>query len=303
MSATTIDTVPVSAPPRPRRRSGRMRLYLRRFLRNKTAVVGLVVFVLLVLLAIFGKLLTPWTYYSLDFDNFSEPPSALHWFGTTGNGGDMFAQVVHGLGRSLVIGLTVSAGTLLIGAFLGALAAYLGGKPEKVILGFINFLLACPSFLLMAIIALKSGGNWIWLIFVLTLFNWMIMGRVIWQLSTSIREREFVAAARYMGVPGPVVVFRHIVPNIGSLLVVEFVVGVVNAVMSETALSYLGFGILIPDVSLGSLLTSGQSLLYTTPWAFWFPAGALTLLTVSIAFMADGLRDALDPTSAAGGKA
>lgn len=294
---------PLAQPPRTRRRGGRMRLYARRFLRNKVAVGGLVVFVLLVLVALFGGFLTPWTYYDLDFGNLGQPPSATHWFGTAQVGSDMYAMVVHGLGRSLVIALSVSAGTLIIGAFLGALAAYLGGRPEKVILGVINFLLACPSFLLMAIIALKTGGNWVWLIFVLTLFNWMIIGRVIWQLSTSIRERDFVAAARYMGIAGPVVVLRHIVPNIGSLLVVEFIVGIVNAVMSETALSYLSFGVKLPDVSLGSLLTAGQSLLRTTPWAFWFPAGALTLLTVSVAVMADGLRDALDPSSAAGGKA
>jgi peptide/nickel transport system permease protein len=286
-----------------RRRNSRGRLYVRRFMRNGTAVVGLVIFALLVLFAIAGSWFTPWRYDTIDFLALGQPPSSTHWFGTAQVGTDLYAMVVHGLGRSLIIALSVSAITLFVGAFLGALAAYLGGKPEKVILGIINFLLACPAFLLTAIIALKTGGNWVMLILVLALFGWMIMGRVIWQMSTSIREREFVAAARFMGVRGYVVVFRHIVPNIGSLLVVEFTLGIVSTVMSETALSFLGFGVKIPDVSLGSLLTAGQSLLNTTPWAFWFPAGALLLLTLSVGFMADGLRDALDPTSAAGGRA
>ena len=303
MGETISPTLPVRGVGRRVRGSSRTLLYGRRFMRNGPAVGGLVFFLALVAFAVFGGKLVPWSYSDIDFSSLGKPPSATHWFGTTQVGTDMFAMVAHGLGRSLIIAITVSALTLLIGAFLGALAAYLGGRPEAVILGIINFLLACPAFLLTAIIAQKTGGNWVMLIGVLTLFGWMVMGRVIWQLSTSIRERDFVSAARFMGVKGHVVVFRHIVPNIGSLLVVQFTLGIVTTVMSETALSFLGFGIKIPDVSLGSLLTAGQTLLMTTPWAFWFPAGALLLLTLSVGFMADGLRDALDPNSAAGGKA
>jgi len=285
------------------RHSSRLRLYVRRFMRNGPAVGGLVIFGLLVLLAVVGPRLVPWTYYDIDWDALGAPPSATHWFGTAQVGTDMFAMVVHGLGRSLIIALSVSAISLFVGAFLGALAAYLGGRAETVIIWFVNFLLACPPLLLMCIIATRMSHAWAMLIVVLAMFNWMVMARVIWQLSTSIREREFVVAARFMGVRSVSVVFRHIVPNIGSLLVVEFTVGIVSAVMMETALSFLGFGIQLPDVSLGSLLTAGQSLLLTTPWGFWFPSAALLLLTLSVGFMSDGLRDALDPNSAAGGKA
>src|SRR5690606_16026733 len=122
-------------------------------------------------------------------------------------------------------------------------------------------------------------------------------------LSLSLREREFVHAARYMGVPGMRIVVRHLIPNIGSLLVINFTLGVVGAVMAETGLSFLGFGVKLPDVSLGSLIGIGASSISSTPWMFYFPAAALTLLTVSMALVADGLRDALDPTSAAGGRA
>ncbi len=294
---------PQSEAKSPRQSNSRMRLYVRRFVRNKPALVGLVVFVILVLVALFGSFLTPYSIEDIDFLALSKPPSSTHWFGTNSTGLDLYAMTVHGLGRSLVIALTVSAATIIIAAILGSLAAYLGGVAEKVILGIVNFLLVCPVFLMEALIAQKSGGNWLWLTAVLTLFGWMVMARVIWQLSTSIREREFIAAARYMGVKGFTVVIRHMIPNIGSLLIVEFVLGIVSTVMAETGLSFLGFGIKIPDVSLGSMLMDGQKSLSTTPWSFFFPAGTMTLLTISVALMADGLRDALDPNSAAGGRA
>jgi len=302
MSGTTLTAADAIARPA-RRNSSRMRLYVRRFLRNKPAVVGLAVFLGLIAFAVFGNFMTKWTYLTQDVTAFGKPPSSAHRWGTSTAGIDVFAMVVHGLGRSLVIGLSVSALTLIIAAFLGAIAAYVGGRVESIILGAVNFLLACPAFLLMCIVAQATGGAWAMIILVLTLFGWMLMARVIWQLSTSIREREFVVAARFMGIKGWVVALRHIVPNIGSLLVVEFTLGIVYAVMSETALSFLGFGIHTPDVSLGSILAAGQVLLTNTPWVFWPTAAALLLLTLSVGFMADGLRDALDPTSAAGGKA
>jgi peptide/nickel transport system permease protein len=285
------------------RRGSRMGLYRRRFMRNIPADVGLVIFVLLVLAALFGGRFTKWGYTDIDFTALTTPPSGTHWFGTNGTGLDVYAMTMHGLGRSLIIGVSVSLLTILIASFLGALAAYLGRTPEKVILGIVNFLLVCPIFLLEAMIAQKTGGNWIWLIIVLTGLGWMGMARVIWQLSTSIRERDFISAARYMGVGGPTVVFRHMIPNIGSLLVVEFILGIVAAVMAETALSFLGFGIKVPDVSLGSLLMDGQSTISTQPWSFFFPGGALTLLTVSVAAVAVRQNDAPDPHPAPGGRA
>lgn len=122
-------------------------------------------------------------------------------------------------------------------------------------------------------------------------------------MAISVRERDFVTAAKYMGVPLHTIVIRHLIPNIGSLLIINLTLGVVGAVMSETGLSFLGLGVKLPDVSLGTLLADGAKSLQSTPWEMYFPAAVLTMLTVSMAFVADGLRDALDPNSAAGGKA
>ena len=281
----------------------RRRLYLRRFLRNRGALAGLAVLALLVLFAVFGSLLTASTYTDVDFANLSSAPAPGHLFGTNGAGNDTYAQAVHGLQRSLVIALVVSALTTMIAAFVGAAAAYLGGLAEKVILAVIHFLLVVPAFLILALVSQRAHGDWPVLILVLTLFGWMFGARVVWSLTTSLREREYVQAARYMGVGRIRIVVRHLIPNIGSLLIVSFTLGVVATVQSETALSFIGFGVQPPDVSLGTMLSDGANTVSSAPWLFYFPAGLVTLLTVSMALIGDGLRDALDPTSRSGGRA
>jgi peptide/nickel transport system permease protein len=281
----------------------RRRLYLRRFLRNRGAVVGVAVLALLVLFALFGSLLTTYTYTDVDFANLTSPPSSEHLFGTNGAGNDTYAQAVHGLQRSLVIALVVSALTTMIAAFVGAAAAYLGGLAEKTILAVVHFLLVVPSFLILALVSQRAHGDWPVLILVLTVFGWMFSARVVWSLTTSLKEREYVHAARYMGVRPIRIVVRHLIPNIGSLLIVSFTLGVVATVQSETALSFIGFGVQPPDVSLGTMLSEGANTVSSAPWLFYFPAGLVTLLTVSMALIGDGLRDALDPTSRSGGRA
>lgn len=285
------------------RGTSKSRIYLRRFLRNRMAVVGTVIFIVLVLLAVFGKFITPWAYDEPDFLNLATGPSKEHWFGTTDSGNDLFAQVVHGLGRSLTIAVPAALAITILSALIGAGAALYGGALEKIVLAIIHFMLAVPTFLMIALLVSGSGGDWKVLTVVLIAFGWMYPARVIWSLALSIRENDYVRAARFMGVSRPTAIVRHIIPNVASLLVIQFMMGVVSTIMSETALSFLGLGVKLPDVSLGTLLQTGTGTLITTPWQFYFPALVLTLLTVSMAFIADGLRDAFDPNSNSGGRA
>ncbi|GGM52631.1 peptide ABC transporter permease [Microbacterium saperdae] len=288
----------------PRKRMSKWSLYYRRFMRNRPAVGGIIIFIALVLFAVIAPLLAKYSFTDLDFLNLSTPPSAEHWFGTTSSGNDTFAQTAVGLQRSLMIALTVSIGTTVISAVVGTAAAYFRGWTERITLLIIHFMMVIPSFLILSLISNKSGGDWrIIALIMIFVIGWYFPARVIWTMALSLREREYVQAARYMGVRGMVIVFRHMLPNIGSLLVINFTLGVVTAVTTETGLSFLGFGVKIPDVSLGSLIGSGANTITSAPWLFYFPAAALTLLTVSMALIADGLRDALDPTSAAGGRA
>lgn len=288
----------------PRKRMSKWSLYSRRFMRNKPAVAGVIIFILLVLAAIFAPMIAQYDHVELDFLNLGTPPDSEHWFGTTSAGNDTFAQVAVGLQRSLMIAVTVSVGTTAISAIIGTTAAYFGGWVERIILAVIHFMMVIPSFLILAMISNDSGGDWRVIAFIMIfVIGWFFPARVIWTMALSLREREYVHAARYMGVPGMKIVVRHLLPNIGSLLVINFTLGIVSAVMIETGLSFLGFGVKIPDVSLGSLIGSGANTITSAPWLFYFPAAALTLLTVSMALVADGLRDAFDPTSAAGGRA
>lgn len=281
------------------------RLYLRRFLRNRLAVVGVVIFVLLVLFSLFGGVFTSYAYSDADFAALTRPPSATHWFGTNQGGNDVYACAVHGLQRSLAIAVSVSALTVVVAAVIGSSAAYFGGRVEKATLAVIHFLLVVPSFLILALVSHRLAGDWRVLIVVLTVFGWMSTARVIWSVSTSLRERDYVTAAEFMGISAPRIILRHIIPNLGSLLIVNLTLGVVATVLSETALSFLGFGVQTPDVSLGTMLADGASTVTSAPWLFAFPAGLVVLLTMSMTFVGDGLRDALDPTSvtgAAGGR-
>ncbi|GAA3177721.1 MULTISPECIES: ABC transporter permease [Streptomyces] len=281
------------------------RLYLRRFLRNRLAVAGVAIFALLVLFSACGGLLTPYTYADTDFAALTQPPSATHWFGTNQGGNDVYASAVHGLQRSLVIAVSVSVLTVTVAAVIGSGAAYFGGRIERLTLAVIHFLLVVPSFLILALVSHRLAGDWRVLIVVLTVFGWMSTARVIWSVSTSLRERDYVTAAEFMGVGALRIIRRHLIPNLGSLLIVNLTLGVVTTVLSETALSFLGFGVQTPDVSLGTMLADGAGTVTSAPWLFAFPAGLVVLLTVSMTLIGDGLRDALDPTSvtgAAGGR-
>ncbi|WP_438307167.1 ABC transporter permease (plasmid) [Streptomyces sp. HUAS TT11] len=278
-------------------RLGSGRLYLRRFARNRGALLGVALFVLLVLFSVFGGLFTRFAYTDADFAALTQPPSATHYFGTNQGGNDVYAEAVHGLQRSLVIAVSVSVLTIVLAAVIGAGAAYFGGRVEKLTLMVIHFLLVVPSFLILALISHHLAGDWRVLILVLTVFGWMSTARVVWSLSTSLRERDYVLAAEFMGVRPWRIVMRHIIPNLGSLLIVNLTLGVVATVLSETALSFLGFGVQTPDVSLGTMLADGSGTITSAPWLFGYPAALVVLLTVSMTLVGDGLRDAFDPTS------
>jgi peptide/nickel transport system permease protein len=287
------------------RRVPKSTLIVRRFCRNKPALGGLIVFTLLALFAIVGPYVGRWSYTDLDFLALKQPPSVDHWLGTDVVGADMFALAVRGLGRSLMIGLIASFGITIIAAFVGTAVAYFEGWREKVGVWIIDMMLVIPTFFLLAIMVKGATGTsgWLWLTAALTIFGWVGYSRILRSIALSLREREYVAAARFMGVGSFTILRRHMIPNLGSILIIQTVLGVVYAVQAETGLSFLGFGITPPDTSLGVLIRAGSGTLLTAPWMFFVPAGLLLALCFSMTLVGDGLRDALDPKSASGGRA
>jgi peptide/nickel transport system permease protein len=279
------------------RATSRLGLIGRRFMRRRLAVAGLGILVGLFLLAFVGPHLGKWSYTELDYQAFQQAPSASHWFGTTATGADVYAQTIRGLQKSLIIGLLVALLSTTLSAVVGAFAGYVGGWVDRVLMWFVDLMLVIPSFLVLAILSPAFRGE-TWLAFVLLLaaFLWMVTARIVRGMTIALRDREYVQAARYMGVSTPRIVFRHILPNISSLLIVDATINVSAAIITETSLSYFGFGVQPPDVSLGSLIADGQPSAVTFPWLFGFAAGLLVLIVLAVNLVGDGLRDAVDPT-------
>ena len=289
----TTDQVVVDAAVE---RISRGQLIRRRFFRNKTAVFGLGVIAFMFLFAFGGPFIGQWNYSESDFSSLLKGPSASHWFGTTQIGVDVFAQTARGLQKSLVIGLLVAVFSTGLSAIVGAFAGYLGGRADKVTMWFVDLLLVLPSFLVLVILSrFYQGKTWLLLVVGLTIFDWMITARVVRGLAMSLRERDFVRAARYMGVPTRKIIFRHLLPNMASILIIAATLNVGGAILAETGLSYLGFGVAAPDVSLGTLIAEGTGAALTYPWLFLFAGSILVLTVLAVSFIGDGLRDAFDP--------
>ncbi|WP_199931141.1 ABC transporter permease [Streptomyces sp. CB02923] len=275
-----------------------LRVALRRFVRNANALTGAAVLLLLFLLAFAGPYLGHWSYTDVDYSALRQPPSAGHWFGTNSIGQDVYAQVLRGLQKSLLIGLLVALFATVLAAVAGACAGYFGGWADRLTTLFTDLLLVFPAFLVIAIVSPRlRGASWIAFVGLLAAFGWMLTARVVRSMTLSLKERDFVRAARLMGVHPLRIVFRHILPNVASFLIVDATIAVGGAVMSETGLSYFGFGVQPPDVSLGTLIADGTGAAVTYPWLFFFAAGLLVVFVLAVNFLGDGLRDALDPTS------
>ena len=211
---------------------------------------------------------------------------------------------------SLQIGVVVGLATVFISAVYGCVMAYFGGWIDKIMLFILETLIMVPSLLILAILIngqvgkqiQKSVPTWVLLSAVLIAFGWMGSARVIRAMAQSLINRDFMKAARYMGVHPFKIVMRHLVPNIGSLLVLNFTSGIMGAVLSEVAYSFIGIGIKYPNYSLGSLISDASQQINTLPHMFWFPVLFFFLLVGPLALMNDGLRDAFDPTSMSVGK-
>ncbi len=281
--------------------ASRRTLVLRRFLRSKPAVVSLILLVALFVGCYALPPLLPYSYSDLDYYALQQAPSTSHWFGTNALGQDIFAQTLRGMQKSMLIGVCVAFVSTIIAATVGSVAGYFGGWRDRTLMWIVDLLLVVPAFYLVAIVTShsKQSATVIWLIVLLSLFGWMISSRVVRGMTMSLREREFVSAARYMGVSNTRIIIRHIVPNVASFLIIDTALNVGSAIMAETGLSFLGLGVKPPDVSLGTLIEDSTNSVTTFPWVFLFPAGVLVLIVLCANLTGDGLRDALDPGSSA----
>jgi peptide/nickel transport system permease protein len=277
--------------------ASRRTLVWRRFLRNKPAVAALALLVLFFIGCYSLPSLLPYSYTDLDYYALQQPPSPHHWFGTNALGQDLLALTLRGMQKSMLIGVCVALISTVFAATVGSIAGYFGGWRDRRLMWLVDLLLVVPSFIIIMIVTprLGSADRVFWLIVLFSVFGWMISSRIVRGMTMSLREREFVVAARYMGVRNWRIIIRHILPNVASLLIIDTTLNVGTAVIGETGLSFLGFGIQPPDVSLGTLIADGTNSATTFPWVFLFPAGVLVLIVLCANLIGDGLRDALDP--------
>lgn len=268
-----------------------------KFLRYRLAVAALVVLVVIILFAFVGEHVWPYSY-AVPTRDLSMPPGWGHPFGTDHLGYDLMAMVMRGTQRSLAIAGVVAALATLIGALWGATAAYIGGWVDSLMMRFVDLMMIFPVLAIAAFLnrQIRGGANgWLLVAVVLAALSWPLIARVVRSVVLSLRTREFIIAAKIAGAGPFHIIFRHLLPNaLGSIIVAVTVLSA-TAVLSETALSYLGFGVQPPDTSLGLLINSAQGAVSTRPWLFYFPGVFIILIALCMSFIGDGLRAALDP--------
>jgi len=279
-------------------RRSQTQMIIRRFLAHKLAVGSLVVFLVVVIISLVGGRF--WKYGYADItDQFSSPPSLAHPMGTDDIGHDSLAQVLRGSQKSVQVALMVAFLATAIGTVIGALAGYYRGWVDSALMRFTDLVLTIPSIAILAVLAstvASQAGNWFFIGLILALLQWTYIARVVRGTFLSLREKEFVEAARALGASDTRIMFRHLLPNATGSIIVNATITVAIAILLETSLSYLGLGIKAPDTSLGLLISAGQQAATTRPWLFYFPGLIIVVIALTINFIGDGLRDAFDPT-------
>lgn len=279
------------ALPEPRSQGA---LVLRKFMHHRLAMASMVVLILIVLIAAIVPMF--WPYSHEDIAGGFLEPSAEHPLGTNQIGKDMFAQILRGTQYSILIALTVSIVATALGVVFGALAGYLKGFADSAISRMTDLFLIIPQLAAAAILArVLGGGSWYVVALVLASFGWMQIARITRAEALSLSEREFVEAARASGASTTHIVFKHLVPNMVGSITVNATLTVAQAVLAEAALSFIGLGVQPPDTSLGRVILDNYAQLQGRPWLFFGPFLVLVLISLSINFIGDGLRDAFDP--------
>lgn len=284
----------------------------RRFRRHKMAIFGAVVLVLLFLYSFGGAFFVTEKY--ANFTNTKErlqPPSAAHPFGTDTIGRDILARTIYGGQISIIIGLTAAFVEVMVGILIGAMAGYFGGKIDSVLMRFTEAMLLLPTLLILIIMSKffsdkipninvfgrTVSGSVIVIIFIIGLTSWPYLARIVRAEFLSIKEREFILAARATGTPNWEIIFKHILPNTIAPIVVNATLGVANAISYEAYVSFLGMGVRAPTATWGNMLENAYRYIESAYWLWFFPGMLIVLITLSINFLGDGLRDALDPRS------
>ena len=270
---------------------------IRRLVGNKAALVSIFVLIAIVLLAFVGPYLLPWAYDKIDWGSIRKPPDFAkgHYFGTDQNGRDMLARTLQGTQMSLMVAAVATTVSVVIGVVYGAVAGYFGGKVDAVMMRFVDIMYALPYILFVIILVVIFGRSPVLLFVGIGALEWLTMARIVRGQTLSIKEREFIEAARAGGAKPFAIIFRHIVPNLTGPVVIYATLTIPEIIITESFLSYLGLGVQEPQTSLGTLISFGSPVAEALPWMLYTPAIFLVVMLLCLSYLGDGLRDALDP--------
>lgn len=269
----------------------------RKFKNNKLAVIGVFIILILVLLSVCAPLLTDYTISETDLFNIKMAPNSEHILGTDELGRDVFARLIYGGRVSIVVGVASMTLQLVIGVIMGAIAGYFGGIAEKIIMRIIDVIMCFPFFVIAISVAAVVGPGVKNLIIIIGFLMWPNIARIVRAEILSLKENDYIMAAKAMGLSSFEIIKSHILPNIMSPILVASTLAIANGILTEASLSFLGIGVKLPQPSWGNMLIAAQNIgTLQREWWLWIPAGSLIILMVlSINFVGDGLRDALDP--------
>jgi peptide/nickel transport system permease protein len=278
---------------------GPWQIALTRLLRAKLAIAGLIVLLALVLAAIFAPVIAPYGPNEIDLFSIEASPSSEHWLGTDDLGRDVLSRLIYGGRLSLWIGVSAALISTVVGVVVGAISGYYGGWLDSGLMRFVDLMLAFPSiFLLLIIFAVNEGVSINGVILFLGLFGWMWLARIIRGEFLSLKQRDFVDAARSVGASGRRIIIRHLMPNVAAPIIVSTTLEIAYYMLAESALSFLGFGVPPERPTWGNMLNSARTSYLTHPLLAIAPGLLLTIAVLAINFIGDGLRDAFDPRAA-----
>ena len=268
----------------------------RRLLRNRAAVIATVVLALLAAAAIVGPFLVPYAYDQINKDDVWVPPlTGAHLLGTDFLGRDLLARLLIGLRVSLAIGVVATSVSLVIGVIWGAVAGYVGGRVDELMMRIVDVLYSLPFIFFVILLMVVFGRNFILIFVAIGAVEWLTMARIVRGQTLSLKQREFIEAARAAGLKQGAILSRHIVPNLLGPVVVYVTLTIPGVILAESFLSFLGLGVQEPLTSLGSLISKGAQDMELAPWLLIFPSIVMVVTLMAFNFIGDGLRDAIDP--------
>ena len=267
----------------------------RRLFRDPLAVLGLIVIVIVLMLAIFGPMFSPYEYDAQDFMIINEPPSLSHWFGTDMFGRDIFVRVLYGARISLAVGFLASFINLFIGVIYGGISGFTGGRTDNVMMSIVDVIYSVPTMIYVILLMVVVGPGLKSIFITLGISYWAGMARIVRAEVMRLKNEEFVLAARVLGASAGRILLRHLIPNAMGPILVTLTFSIPSAIFTESFLSFVGLGVSAPMASWGVLCSDSVGALPIFPWQLFFPAGAISITILAFNFLGDGLRDALDP--------